>query len=146
MWDTIKSLFTSGASGIWSFASSYIEKFFIYFILVCLGVSLIFNGFQKLDNDHLNATIAADATKVSTLEANLATAQAAVKDQNTKIQQAADKAKKDVEDQMNTLKGQLADQTKKNDDLIKQLQKQPAPKTCDDVKTYLKSNLDLYQW
>lgn len=122
-----------------------IQTYLVYILaallLVSVGVNVVYHfdrASLKKDNTELTAS-------VKQLGGMVAAANATIIDQNTKILSAANAAKT-TQQTINELGTKLAAQSTANTALISKMMSQPAPKTCNDAKTYLKNNIGIYQW
>lgn len=121
-----------------------INKILVYILGILLLCSIVYGTIEHFQIDSLRGKITTlDKDKIN-LEQEVSNCKANVLDLNQKVTDAKNKSD-GFKSQMDDLQKKFDQEKEQNKQLVDALKKQPAPKTCDEAKEYLKKNLELFQ-
>lgn len=124
---------------------SLLTKALAALLLILLIVSAGFNVYLAFETHSLNSQVTKLTADNKMANDNLKACKDGVAQSNIDVV-AAQKAAKDKQDALDTLGKNLVIQQNKNKVLIDKMAAQPAPKTCDAAKEFLKQNVEIYKW
>jgi predicted nucleic acid-binding Zn-ribbon protein len=124
-----------------------IQTYLVYILGILLLISVGTNVFYHFDAKALKAEKSNLTTQLDQSKQDSANKDKVISDQNSKIIDAQ-KQLKGFAEKFSTLSDDLHAKDIENQKLIDKMASQPAPKTCTEIKNYLKNNIDtgIYKW
>lgn len=130
----------------WTLGKPIVQKYWKEILIILIVGGTIWTIHSK------NVTIAEQTTQIGNLntqlaeaKSNLAICKNNIDDQNKKIEAAAKDSEK-LQSDLSALQDKFAKDNKNNKNTIDKLRNQPAPKSCEDIKAYLKDNLQYLHY